>query len=106
MKASFKVREDLAYWASDAGQFESGMEHEVEGSDAIRLVAAAEAAGSLVEVQYDGQAEKVAQAAIESQEASEAAQAKAMADGSWAVGNAMQSALDVEINEIEIGSES
>lgn len=106
MKASFKVREDLAYWASEAGQFESGMVHEVEGKDAVALVAAAEAAGSLVEVEYDSQAASAAEKAVQSQEDGEAALAKAMDSGAWSVGNAAQAELEPESEGIMIGDES
>lgn len=106
MKASFQVREDLAYWASDAGQFESGMVHEVEGKDAVTLVAIAAAAGSLVEVEYDSQGAGAAEKAVQSQEDGEAALAEAMDSGAWAIGNAMQAELEPESEGIMIGDES
>jgi hypothetical protein len=60
MKAKFKVRQDLAFWASGGMQYYPGSEHEVSGSKAeMAAIEAAGAAGSLYDVSFDGDAPNI-----------------------------------------------
>ena len=114
MKATFKVREDLGWWKGDGFDepLAPHVEHEASGEEQVRMVAAAEAAGSLIDVSYDSGAETLKNKHVESQEKSEAALAKAMEEyddgghvtGPWAEGNAILA--DMPDGEIEIGSDS
>lgn len=89
MKVAFTVRPDLARWGCDHGTFASGERHEVGNAKAafVEQVASAEAFGSLVDVEYDTAAKKVAVKAVESDSDSLKVLAKAQADGSWEKGN-------------------
>lgn len=105
MKAQFKVRQDLAYWACDAGQFKPGEVHEVEGSqDVMQAICDAAAAGSLVDVGFDD-----ADNAPRSETDAESIMKlnAAMNDGSWLEGHSQQFALDEEREgTIEVGGDT
>ncbi len=69
MKVSFKVAPHLSSWSSDFGEFPSPSVHEVSVDKVgVELIAAAESAGSLIEVEYDGTAAKTAANAVEADE--------------------------------------
>lgn len=89
MKVAFTVRADLARWGCDHGVFESGKRHEVQNASAalVGQVASAEAFGSLLDVEYDAAAKKIAAKAVEPDSASLRKLEQAMADGSWQEGN-------------------
>lgn len=108
MEASFKVRQDLAYWGCSAGTFEPGEEHTVSGDSALMCeLAAAADAGVILELKMDDSGKKASENAVESQRDSEKALAAAMASGVWHEGNAAQAELDKEANEgVEIGGDS
>jgi len=91
MKAKFGVRPDLDFWACEYGQFPGGSAHEVEADKGfVHQIASAHAHGSLVDVSYDAAAAKVAAQAVESEEDSLKALAKAQASGDWQAGNVEQ----------------
>ena len=112
MKASFKVRQDLAYWSCDAGQFAPGSEHEVSGSkNVMRAIAAAQAAGSVHSVTFDDAAAEAVEGTVQSQKESEKALVAAMGEvgpdgrysGPWMEGHLAQ--LELEGDGIEVGSD-
>lgn len=96
MKVSFSVRPDLARWSCDHGSFDSGERNEISNAKAgfVEQVACAEAFGSLVDVEYDAAAAKIANKAVEPDEESVKKLEGAMADGSWQEGNLLQYELD------------
>lgn len=107
MKVSFKVSPHLTSWSSEEFDepFNSPIVHEVNVTKKaqVQQIAAAEAAGSLLDVKYDDDAQKHADGAVESDEDSLKYQEKVMADGSWQEANAAQFELQlaqaVEVEE-------
>jgi hypothetical protein len=83
-------------WTADEETFAGGV-HEIAKPSAalLGMIAAAEAAGSVVVIDAADDHRKKLDSAVQSQEAGEAAYAAAQADGSWHEGNLMQFELDV-----------
>lgn len=91
MKVSFKVSPHLSTWSGDEieGTFAPHVVHELTLTRKVQVqqIAAAEAAGSLINVGYDSAAAEHAKDAVESDEDSLKYQEKAIADGSWGEAN-------------------
>lgn len=104
MRATFKVRQDLAYWAGSFGQFLPDEQHVVNGGPKeISEIAAAAQAGALLDVTFDEDALPVADAATETDIVSLGKLNEAMADGRWLEGHLQQAAIDEEVSIIEVG---
>lgn len=111
MKALFKVRQDLAFWASAAGKFIPGELHEVSGGDTeMALFEAAFAAGSITDLAFeDGNPPD----SVESDDVSFVKLTEAMGElgpdgrytGPWMEGHLEQMGLEAEGGYIEIGGE-
>lgn len=84
------------YWGADDEVFTGGV-HEVAkpSPDFLRLVAGAEAAGSVVVLEASDQHRAKLDAAVQSQDDGEAAYDAAVASGDWHEGNLAQFELDV-----------
>lgn len=99
MEARFKVRQDLAYWASSCGTFAPGETHVVNGTaEDMQTIADAFSAGTLVEVEWDDEAKDAW-----SYEPG-VSLAEAMESGEWQKGHLAQFGIDAEnAGLIEIG---
>jgi len=108
VKVAFNVRPDLSRWTCDHGTFEPFVRHEVDANEAfVAQIESAHNQGSLVDVEYDAAAKKVAKDAIESDEESAKKLIAAQQDGTWYEGNLMQHELNVAaLAEGEAGVET
>lgn len=90
MRVEFRVRPDLSSW----NEFSPGGLHSTEDRELIAQVAAAHAAGMLVDVHFDSDAEEVRILTVEHDSDSFKKQLDAQFDGSWQEGNQLQFELE------------
>lgn len=99
MKAEFQVRQDLSSWNGH----KPGQLIEVNEASAVALVAAAESAGMLVNVQYDSDGEEVRILTVEHDSDSLKRQVEAQFSGTWQAGNVAQ--FEIDHSPVVLGEE-